>query len=299
MTAEKSFAYNDNKHSMPRQRDYSTKNYRNPFFRRKNKTKKRRVFSWLLLLVILAIIIYWLFFSQFFIIKNIEVSGNKNIAAAEIINITNEQLPKRRFLLFKQNNIFILNKSQLAEKILAQYILEKIKIKRQFPDKIKIELFEKLSSIVWLTGGAAYYVDLAGTVTGRVTDQQIDQAQVGTIDILRHKIISQNLPLVYDTENRGVVVGQKVGSQKIIDFIVNLITNLPKRINFEIAYYDFNTQSREVAAVTNEGWQAKFGLDSNLDAQLDNLALLLQEKIKNPRELDYIDLRFGERVFYK
>jgi cell division septal protein FtsQ len=282
-----------------RKRDYSTKRYKNPFFARKDHSKRKRVFYWLLFLVILGTIIYILFYSKFFTIKNIEVSGNTNINAAEVINIINKQLQKRRFLFFKQSNIFLVNKSKIEKRILENYVLDKIKIRRKFPDTIKIELFEKLSSIVWLTGEQAYYVDLQGIASSHVNNQQINQAQDGQVDVLRHKIIAQNLPLVYDLESRGVAIGERVASQKVIDFIIKLVENLEKLINYEIAYYNFNARSREVEAVTTEGWQIKFSIDADLNSQLDNLMLLLQEKIKNPRDLDYIDLRFGERVFYR
>jgi hypothetical protein len=53
----------------------------------------------------------------------------------------------------------------------------------------------------------------------------------------------------------------------------------------------------------NEGWQIYFSLDpdSDINTQLVKLNLLLSGEIplENRKNLEYIDLRFKDRAFYK
>ena len=56
----------------------------------------------------------------------------------------------------------------------------------------------------------------------------------------------------------------------------------------------------EIHVQTSEGWEAYFEQSINLDQQLNNLFLVLKDKIGDNRAgLSYIDLRFPDRIYYK
>ncbi|MEK7203153.1 MAG: FtsQ-type POTRA domain-containing protein [Patescibacteria group bacterium] len=285
---------------MVRRRDYSKKKFRNPLFKGQDCSGKKRFFYYGAAGLLIVGALYFIFYSDFFEVKNIDVSGNKNIITEEIIEIAERQIEKRRFFIFSQRNFFMFNGTQLEDIIAERFFLEKVKVKKILSNKIKIEIFERSTSVVWISRSRAYYIDPEGLVISMVVDKDITKETIADqVAIYRHQIIAYNLPYIYDVEGREVEVGKKIASPRLVSFIIDLVGKLPKALSYEISYYNYNAQSREIAAVTAEGWQIKFSFDSDLETQIDNLSLLLKEKIKNTKQLDYIDLRFGERIFYK
>lgn len=59
--------------------------------------------------------------------------------------------------------------------------------------------------------------------------------------------------------------------------------------------------SQRINVKTFEGWQVYFNSQNNISEQIFNLNLVLKEKIspEKRRNLEYIDLRFGNQVYYK
>jgi hypothetical protein len=55
----------------------------------------------------------------------------------------------------------------------------------------------------------------------------------------------------------------------------------------------------EVTMVTTQGWKVYFKIDTDPEYQAKLLETILGQKITNRSKLEYIDLRFGERVFYR
>ena len=92
----------------------------------------------------------------------------------------------------------------------------------------------------------------------------------------------------------GVVIGEdKVA--KILDIHSGLI-------DLEIGTDFINIVSdKRVDVETLEGWDIYFNLKDKISSQVLNLGLVLKEKISSEarRNLEYVDLRFGNQVYYK
>lgn len=55
-----------------------------------------------------------------------------------------------------------------------------------------------------------------------------------------------------------------------------------------------------LVVTTDEGWDIRMDISTNLDTQLKKLQVTLQQKFEDSREgLEYIDVRFGNKVYYK
>ena len=93
---------------------------------------------------------------------------------------------------------------------------------------------------------------------------------------------------------------EQILSEEMTQFIMQ--TNIELKDNnlpiTTFAIPDF--EGREVRILMTEGWQAYLDIDDDPEDQIKHLDLVLKQKIKTDREhLDYVDLRFGERVVYK
>lgn len=62
---------------------------------------------------------------------------------------------------------------------------------------------------------------------------------------------------------------------------------------------DYRKILTQINAKIKTGYEVYFSSDSDLERQINNLNTVLQQKIPNPKQISYIDLRFSDRVYYK
>ncbi len=302
--------------------------YKNPFSRQeKRKSRRLKLYGFLIISIIL-ILGYFLFYSDKFKIKTIAISGTRNIRSEDLRSIAEAQLKESRFLIFGQNNLFILNTKELEKKINEKYVLDQLKISRELPDGLKIEVQEKVSAIIWVSNNRYYNLDSNGIAISELVNlnQRVNQpagsekikksansknSQEKVVEVNQPptqifdiKIDNQGIgsfPSVSDESNQEVTLGQPVLAAEMISAILNLNKELPTKTNLTINGFKMPTpDSREVKVVTSEGWEIYLDTTKDLEMQLANLKLVLDQKIKNNRQkLEYIDLRFGNRVYYK
>ncbi len=98
--------------------------------------KKKNIFFWFFLFIILTTF-YFDFnktkIAETFKIKKIEITGIKNVDR----NLLNLKLEK-----FKYNNFFLINRNQIASSIIDIDFINKVFIKKIYPDKIEIKIKE-------------------------------------------------------------------------------------------------------------------------------------------------------------
>ena len=288
---------------MKLRRDYQNKGFRNPYFNKKAKGIKSRKTRYFVIigLILLLTAFYFLDHAEFLKIKNIEISGTEYISQSEIKDLILEQTSSRRFIFFHQSNILFFSKSQAKKKLAENYSFESLKIKKNYPDGIKIELKEEISALIWISGENKYFLDLAGIPLRQLTqDDLVIEKSEGQTDIIRPEISSGNYPVIYDLSNSPVIIGQAVAPKDLVDFVVSLTEKLKKGADFNIAHYELtNPQLKEVILLTKEGWKIYFRTEDPIDQSVGSLFSVLQQEIKNRSTLEYIDLRFGQRVFWK
>lgn len=54
-----------------------------------------------------------------------------------------------------------------------------------------------------------------------------------------------------------------------------------------------------MTAFTEAGYAVLFDPALPIDSQADNLAVVLRERVPDPSRLQYVDVRFGDYVYYK
>ncbi|MBU1165092.1 FtsQ-type POTRA domain-containing protein [Patescibacteria group bacterium] len=274
--------------------DYQKKDLKNPFFQKK---KKRNMKTWLISIVIFVFVVIGIRFitnSSKFIVTNIIVTGNETISENEIVNIASQQLEKHRYFLLSQNNIFFFDTDKLEKEITQLYILEDVGIRKDYFNTIRIELKETITSLVWLNDTNAYYLDLKGIPFSEVKGSDENQE-----NILRSQAMQQGLPIIYDQNNTEVKIGQKVISIEKIENILE-INKLLAQNNIDIDYYQIDPEDdTNIFVTTLNGYKIYFSTKIVIISQINNLIALLSEKIENINEIEYIDLRYGKKVFYK
>jgi len=281
---------------MKLRKDYYQKKFINNLFGKKIKEYKVRKRFWLfrhkkiylpLLGIIIIGLIYLLFYSTVFRVEEIEMQGLRDISFDELEQMIQEQQSKKRFFICPQTNLFCFSKKKLGERLNSKYSLEIVVVKKRPFHKLKVYLQEHTSALTWISGDKFYYIDLQGMLLSEVP----------------FKDPNPNFPRIYDESSQIVRGDYAILSTQQIDFIIAILTKLPLRTgDIEVNSFRLpNKNSNEIKVVTEKGWQIYFNTNLDVEKQMDKLVLIYEKKIKELgiTNLEYIDLRFGNRVFYK
>jgi len=258
--------------------------YRKPHkIRRKTSVFKNRYF-WLSLLVLLIFgsSSYFLFFSDFFQVKEINISGNQKITTDNIKNEMNS-LVTRNFISFSSRSIFLTNFHNINSEILKKFPqLASINFKRDFPNRIVVEAEERKPVAVFCPSVDCFSIDKEG------------------IAFERNEVIFSDFPRINNIDGKNSFsLGENVIDENILNFILDVKNGLNEKL--KITAEVFNLISAQRLNVKTKGkWDVYFNVKGDLNWQLEKLILVLEKEIppEKRKDLDYIDLRFT-RVYFK
>ena len=269
---------------------YHQRNLENPFYSKKKKIADLR--SWKIRIPIiigvflLGSIIWLVYFSQFFIIKNINISGLNKINEEGIRSIINEQIDKKASWLNPQNNLLFLQTHNIDEIFENEYRFQEISIKKRFPHSLTLEVKEKTLTAIWQEKNKYYYLDDQGCVLG--------EAEVSDIDGDKYPIIDN----ISDLE----IIDGKIGPESsFIPSAAELFKKIPEKIpEISIAMFSVDNEIDSICAVLASGPKIIFNTKDSIDKQLERLATIKKEKIGDDfNSKKYIDLRFGDKIYYQ
>ncbi|MFA5358525.1 MAG: hypothetical protein WC310_01730 [Patescibacteria group bacterium] len=283
-------------------------------FRRRQHFWQLRIFKvWTILgLIVLSFIFYFLFWSGAFKINNIKINGVSAIDPAKIESIVRNQMEQRSWLLLSQSNLFFFDSETAESKIRNAFVLESVQIKKRPLKTLRVEIKEKSTQITWISDNKYYYLDPNGIaiqeilvanvtlVEGSGEVSQNEETTNGGQSLIDLSALNQDLPQVYDLTNARVEIGENILKPEIISFIQRLKDKFSSRSDIKIKYYQVpELQGSEVRVITDRGFDVYFNTSDDLDRQLANLNLIMKEKMRDNKKINYIDLRFGEKVYIK
>lgn len=270
-------------------RDYSINSYSNPLFNKRQSTlkknkniKKAKILLLLSSIVLFCFFIGYILYGNYLKINNIIIEGNKDVTISDINWFIDQELNKSIFIPY-DNYLFV--DQSLADLIKNKFYFKEVELKKTFPNTLNITIMEKVPIVILMVGDKKYLLDGDGTMIGLVDQSKADEfsslikiadeSNQVTIDDL----IATNTTLVSNNEMLFVY--------KILNFTEknNLKINLYKKKEFN-----------EFVAELDSGVKIVLDTTENLEKQMDKLATV----ILNIGEIkEYIDVRFGDKVFYK
>ena len=275
-------------------RDYSQKRYQNPLFQRQLQRGKggwpRRL---IIPILILAAVIGWcwfLFFSEIFQIREVVIAGQQRLQEWEVRDVVDDTLDRRRWLIFPMRSVFMLSEETLKQALDDKLVLESVDIQRRPPRTLIVNIKERVSSIlVMMSDGAHAMLDLDGTVIRLYRPDETIPATDAKI-----LLIDGQGPLsLRDAPVDAAVVNAVIAAPSALAHAFNGALTLVEVHLQQVA-------SHTLRLVTSEGWGIYLDAKQPLDSQLANAELILRTKVGDDRKrLDYIDVRFQEKVFFK
>lgn len=257
--------------------------------RRKRLILKAVVFGVAFIAVFAGIVAF--FRIPYLQVNKIEIIGNNFIVESDLIEKVREKLNGKYLWLFPKANIFLIPKDEILAELPEEFKrIKKIIIDKKYFDTLVIKLEERDNPVLFCKKEDCAYSDENGFVfekapyfSGAVFLKLIDQRN--SDDDENEKTIEKYLGLNLMAENEF---------DKILEF-VKLMGKTAGGVSEVILkkenIYEFYTQ---------EGWKIILNDKNEPKSAYLNLVTALESNVKDKRtKLDYIDLRLGNKVYFK
>jgi hypothetical protein len=268
--------------------------------RRKKSTKLPRPVSisrfvyYFLLVIFLATLVYVFIFSLFLKVERVIVSGTEAISRGEVEKEVASFMEGKYWNFVPKNNLLLVSGNKLEDILEKKFVkINSIIIKKSFPNILNIRIEERKSLIIWCRGevasGSCFIVDDKGYAYAEA-------------DLESQEVKENNLIEMVDSSGREINKGERILSDEYIAFISNIKDEVYKitGINIIPLYATPSRLSEELTAQTDAGWGIRFSNEITLDKSVRTLKTFLDKKvISDYSQLEYVDLRAENKVFYK
>ena len=225
---------------------------------------------------------YVIVFFPFIQIQDVKVEGNKEISENQIKGIVIERLWGKFFFL-PTASIFLTNTHGMQDALLKVIPeLESADIQRRFPNSLIVVVRERVASAIWCQEFSCVEIDREG-----IAFKRVESALEGIM------IYGQGQPI--DLKETAV-------KKEVLDAILEFAKEAKRQSLFFHGELSFEIISNsEIHAHTGEGWDVYFTNTQDLSWQNTKLQTVLKNKIlpERRKDLEYIDVRFGDQAYLK
>lgn len=313
-----------------RKRDYSSPTTRttNPNY----PPAARGGFPWITILIVLILIGggAWLLTTPRYRISTVQIGGTEKLDRASIERFVNERLDQRLLGIPWRRVSFLVPTSQLSSEVqtAAGRLVPVAGVTVTKTDRVTlaIQITERVPNFLWeQSAGSRFFIDDQGVI--------LEPAPDSLIDNLPTIVDANNLPA--DPGGRVVSPDVLTASRTVRDRLptlniaaeefstwpvncepvqppsepidVNDNTNTPANQNVALDLVDPEDCDPDALAIselsfvvtTSEGWEIRLTAASEIESQLAKLATAVRERLDNRAGLRYVDVRFGDRVFFQ
>lgn len=236
----------------------------------------------------------WLSYRPAAVISEVRVEGSEGISAESIKARVRGMLAGRNLYLFARANAFLYPKEEIAAALAADFPrAENIALSLDGLRTLVVSIREREGETLWCADAqtsACYFLDENGFI--------FDHAP----KFSGNAYFSHYGGLNASTSPIGANLLPQENFRELSGFI-------EKARGLELAPLSIHIGNEQYAElILDEGWRLKFHLDQNFTELAGNLAALahseewgkaLRGEALDGRMLEYMDLRFGSKVYYK
>lgn len=231
------------------------------------------------------VVIAWLSYHPRLNVQTIEVVGTDKLNPKTLETFLAAELDDGNVHIFSPRNELLLSRNELAAALSAKFPrIKSVKIPfTKFRQKMLANIEERQPRFIWCDSKEeekCYLADEHGYIFA-------PSSQTSDLQIIRNKIAST------------VPVRANIAKEELFANLKILLIDLAGDVSMKAVSIEL--LGNDAVVHLNKGWFIKVALDSDVNTQITNLKIVLdsQEFKKTRSDLEYIDLRFGKRVYYK
>ena len=239
-------------------------------------------------------------------IKNISVSGFETVEQDELYAAIQEPIDGYVWKFIPKSQYFFLSEEEIKEHVKEKFVkIGQVNVEKKFPDVLTVVVEER----------KVFAIYCPAFEKGATTTDVLDEAAIKTkggkkcFYLARDGVIFESsinfagsvFPIIENDEDREFVIGKPAVSQEVLNFFEEADSALKEKTGFILSSLTISKDiPKDYILGTNFGWfliVPREVLPSDWSA---NLKTIIDSKIKTRiGDLDYVDLRFGNKVFYK
>lgn len=250
-----------------------------------------RLVSHIFLVVFLIILVYVMVYSKFFKINAISIHGVKTLEYEKVEEVLSDFLKERFFGIVPRSNFLFLTEDSVSDLLTQEFKkVKKVRIEKKYPDDIGVYLTERDSLLLWCLSSGCYMIDEDGRAYEKVGNESLS---VSEDDLIR----------LQDISNKDVSEGDYVLKSEYTDFVLSVKNELWNNFGLCVSN-EFSTSSRlaeEVIIEVVDGWDLYLDSTIPIEKSINTLKLFFDESMNTDElvDLEYVDLRIEDKIFYK
>ncbi len=286
-----------------KRRSYNQKNKKSfsSSFRAPKKENKLRlilIFSLIGLFIIALATIYLIFFSNFFKIKDIEVSGSNN--RDEMVRSIVEEQVNGSSGLFSQKNIIIFNKARLLNNLSSFNFASVSLSKNIWKRHLILKINEREEALLYLEGDRYYFLDNSGNVVK--SDSACTASTTENCLTVDDNFRKENfLPIIENHSDLNRISEDQKSTkldEEYLVFAFKLYNDLNDSSEFGFKKINLDGEYNTIKVQLNNNLELYFSLKNDYNEQISKFFTLSRERASELSGKKYIDLRYGDKIFY-
>lgn len=294
--------------------------YKSNPFRPAKETDKTRIKT-IVLAILLAAWLVCLVYIPYFKVNKINYSGLNLTTKDELDQFIYDNFLNKKSIL-PLNNYFFINTEKMAGELNKKFAFETAAITKVFPNQINVAVKEKTSSVIYDNGKKYFLLDSAGTVTKFLKDVEpyevLQKSATDTVislltmssstttlntstfehipDYKKLNKLFGNYPLIYDKRGLDVDINQEhVLPTSHIEAVMIWFKDIGEQGGVGVKFFTLDDTYSGIAVKTTNPWQILFQPTNNSEDQIN----VFKQILPTIKPQQYIDLRFGKKVYWK
>lgn len=242
------------------------------------------------------------FFSPVFTIEFIDIESEGGIEQGAVRTQMFMQMEQSRFWLFSQKNIFFFSPSEAREALSHRFVLERVEISKSFPHTLRISAVGKPFRLLLIGKGTVFDLASDGSLSADLSGDRSDANH--TVTYARALATSSDrgaVPTPKEEIDAPLVLSDSLSlDTQTVAFIRTVFAHSRDR-GYRPLVFEHSQQTPTIRMKSRQGWDILFSSIEDADQQIKNVGTILDTYFqkKDRRAIDYIDVRFDRRVFYK
>lgn len=255
------------------------------YYERKGDLKKESKKKWILAPFFVLIVILVLFLKLR--IKAFEISAPEHLGVETASKQIDKYMEVSIFARPFHYSIFTFNKNKLQNYLNLTFPTFKTTINRTSFRRFSIRFEDRIPVAAVVSENGAFLVDQDGII----------------VKIVENKIGEIGLPLFYfETDDSSFdknSVGSLISYNDIFQRAFRLYRRVGESVPLSQAKLSLQRSPWQFEMETQDKWKIFLLFDDGLEKQIDRFQIVLREELKNKKPERYIDLRYGDRVYFQ